>query len=95
MLKPIFDKVVVLRDSKEDKSPGGIYIPEGAQKETTRGLVVAVGPGRFTADGERLDMSVAKGDRVLFANYTGHDYKDEDGTKYLIINEHDILAVIE
>lgn len=94
-LKPLADRVVVKLLSAEQKSKSGIIIPDTAKEKPQEGEVVAVGPGRWDEDGEkRLPMHVAKGDRVLFENWGGKDYKS-DGVEYKILREDEILGVVE
>lgn len=96
-LKPLGDRVLVLPEREEEKSKtkSGIIIPETVGKERPeQGTVVAVGEGRFDEDGNRIPMSVKKGQTVLFSKY-GPDEIKLDGKEYLIISESNILAVIE
>ncbi len=95
-LKPLSDRVVIEPLSIEEKSKGGIILPETAQKERPeKGKVVAVGPGKFGEDGkDRLPMSIKKGDIVIFTKYGPSEIKI-DGKEYLIAREEDILAIIE
>ena len=93
-LQPLGDKVVVERDSTEEKTAGGIYIPDAAQDKPSRGTIIAVGTGKLLDDGTRGKMQVKKGDRVLFTSYAPETIKlDED--ELLLMSETDILAVIE
>lgn len=96
-VQPLHDRVLVKRDDKEEtKSPGGIYIPDTAQKEKSkRGVVIAVGPGKFGDDNELLPMSVKKGMNVYFNAGWDNEVKfDGDDAEYFLIHESDILAVI-
>jgi chaperonin GroES len=92
-LRPLEDRIVVKPYEPEEKSAGGIVLPDTAQEKPTRGEVMAVGPGKRLKNGKRAEMNVKKGDKVLFARYAGTDVKLE-GTEYKIITESDILAVI-
>jgi chaperonin GroES len=93
-LQPLGDKVVVERDSTEEKTSGGIYIPDAAQDKPSRGTIIAVGTGKLLDDGTRGKMQVKKGDRILFTSYAPETIKlDED--ELLLMSETDILAVIE
>jgi chaperonin GroES len=93
-LQPIGDKVVVERDESEEKTPGGIVLPDTAKDKPTRGTVIAVGTGKLLDDGTRGPMQVKKGDRVLFTSYAPETIKIDDD-EYLLMSESDILAVIE
>jgi chaperonin GroES len=93
-LQPLGDKVVVERDASEEKTAGGIYIPDAAKDKPSRGTVVAVGTGKLLDDGSRGPMQVKKGDRVLFTSYAPETIKLDDD-ELLLMSETDILAVIE
>lgn len=93
-LKPLNDRVLVKRLETEEKTAGGIIIPDTAQEKPQRGKVVAAGPGRLDEDGKEVKMSVKKGDVVLFSKYAGTEIKI-DGEEHLIMREDDILAVFE
>jgi chaperonin GroES len=94
-LKPLNDRVVIEPLSEENKSKGGIILPETAEKQRPeRGKVVAVGPGKFDEEGERIEMGVKKGDIVIFTKYGPSEIKI-DGKEYLIAREEDILAIVE
>jgi chaperonin GroES len=92
-IQPLADRVVikVLEDSEQKR--GALYIPDTAKEKPSQGEVVAVGPGRISDDGTRLDMDVKVGDRVLYGKYSGSDVT-LDGEEYLILRESDVLAVI-
>ena len=92
-LKPRADRVVVDPVEQEEMTASGIYVPETAKEKPQEALVVAVGPGRLLDNGERAPMEVKEGDRVVFAKYAGTELKLDD-TKYLILGEKDILAVL-
>lgn len=93
-IKPLADRVLVEPVEKEEVSPGGIVLPETAKEKPQEGTVLAVGPGRLLDDGERAPMEVKVKDRVLYAKYAGTELKRGD-TKYLILGEKDILAVLK
>ena len=93
-LKPLADRLVVEPIEGEEVTASGIFVPETAKEKPQEGKVVAVGPGRKDDDGDRIEMDVADGDRVLYAKYAGTEIKLED-TKYLILKESDILAILE
>jgi len=92
--RPLHDRVVVKRVKEEEKTKGGIIIPETAQEKPQEGEVVAVGPGARDEDGERIEMDVAVGDRILFGKWSGTEVKI-DGEDLLIMKESDIMGVIE
>ena len=93
-LQPLGDKVVVERDTMEEKTAGGIYIPDAAKDKPSRGTIIAVGTGKVLDDGTRGKMQVKKGDRVLFTSYAPETIKLDDD-ELLLMSETDILAVIE
>jgi len=93
-IRPLNDRVLVKRLEEEEKTSGGIIIPDSAKEKPAEGEVVAVGEGKVKDSGERLAMTVKVGDRVLFSKYGGTDVK-LDGDDYLIMREDDILGVVE
>ncbi len=93
-IQPLADKVLVKRVEAEEKTKGGIVIPDTAKEKPKEGKVVAVGPGRMMEDGKRSQLQLKKGDRILFTSYAGTEIKI-DGEEYLVMSEDDILAVIE
>lgn len=93
-LKPLNDRVLVKRLEMEEKTAGGIIIPDTAKEKPQKGKVVAAGPGKVDDDGKLIKMSVKKGDVVLFSKYAGNEIKI-DGEEHLIMREDDILAVFE
>ena len=92
--RPLHDRVLVRRVEAEEKTAGGIIIPDSAKEKPAEGEVVAVGPGKLNDAGERVAMDVAVGDRVLFSKYGGSEVK-LDGEDFLIMREDDILGVIQ
>jgi len=92
--RPLGDRVLVKRVKEEEKTKGGIIIPDTAQEKPQEGEVVAVGPGARDEDGERIAMDVKAGDRILFGKWSGTEVK-VDGEDLLIMKESDILGVIE
>lgn len=92
--KPLRDRVFVKFSTEEEKTAGGIYIPDSAKEKPQKGVVIAVGPGRITDDGKRQAMEVKVGDTVLFDKYSGSKIKMDD-EEYLIIREEDILGIVE
>lgn len=92
-VKPLADRVVVQPAKEGEEMRGGLYIPDTAKEKPSQGEVVAVGPGRLSEDGTRLDLDVKVGDKVLYGKYSGTDVT-LDGVEYLILRESDILAII-
>ena len=93
-LQPLGDRVVIEREQSEEKSAGGILLPDSAQNKPARGTVVSIGEGRLLDDGTRNKLQVKVGDRVLFSSYAGEQFKVGDD-ELLLMREDDILAVIE
>ena len=92
--RPLGDRVLVRRVEEEEKTRGGIIIPDTAKEKPQEGEVVAVGPGARDEDGERIDMDVKAGDRILFGKWSGTEVRI-DGEDLLIMKESDILGVVE
>ena len=93
-VKPLHDRVIVKRVEEEEKTKGGIIIPDTAKEKPVEGKVVAVGGGKLLDNGTKLPLEVKKGDRVLFAKYAGTEVKHDD-KKYLIMRENDLLAIVD
>ena len=93
-IRPLNDRILVKRLEGEERTAGGIIIPDTAKEKPAEGEVVAVGPGKLNDAGERVAMDVAVGDRVLFSKYGGSEVK-LDGEDFLIMREDDILGVIQ
>lgn len=92
-VKPLADRVVLKKVEKEDRTSGGIVIPDSVQERPQQGEVLAVGPGKLDEHGNRQPGELKVGDKVLFAKYSGTEFK-LDGVEYLILSEKDILAVL-
>ena len=92
-LKPLNDRVLVKRLESEEKTAGGLYIPDTAEEKPSRGKVVAAGPGKLGDDGKRAALAVKAGDLVLFNKYAGTEISI-DGEEHLVMREDDILAII-
>jgi chaperonin GroES len=92
--RPLHDRVVVRRIDEEDKSPGGIIIPDTAKEKPMQGEIVAVGPGARNEQGEIVPLDVKKGDTVLFGKWSGAEVKI-DGEELMIMKESDILGIVE
>ena len=93
-IRPLYDRIIVRRVAEEEKTKGGIIIPDTVKDKPTEGEVVAAGKGRLTEDGKVIPMDVKKGDRILFSKYGGNEVKI-DGVEYLIMREEDVLGIIE
>ena len=93
-IKPLNDRILVLRVEEEEKTSGGIIIPDTAKEKPLEGKVVAVGPGKTDDKGKLIPMAVKKDDKVLFGKYAGSEIK-LNGVEHLIMREDDILGVIE
>jgi chaperonin GroES len=93
-IRPLADKVIVQRVEAESKTAGGIVLPDSAKEKPQRGKVVAVGEGKILENGKRGEMSVKKGQQVLFTSYAGTEVK-MDGKEYLIMDQSDIMAIVE
>ncbi len=92
-IKPLGDHVLIERVKAETKTAGGIVLPESAKEKPREGMVIAVGDGRLGDDGNRSDLQVSTGDRVIFSSYAGSEIK-HDGHEYLIVREDEILAIV-
>ena len=93
-LRPLQDRIIVKRMEEEQKTAGGLFIPETAKEKPQRGEIMAVGNGKKTEDGKVLPLDVKVGDKVLFGKYAGTEVK-VDGDDFVMMREDDILAVIE
>ena len=93
-IRPLNDRVPVLRINEEEKTSGGIIIPDTAKEKPQEGKVVAAGPGKLDDGGKRMPLDVKENDRVLFGKYSGTDIKI-DGVEHLIMREDDILGILE
>ena len=91
--RPLHDRVLIEVLDSEEKTSGGIIIPDTAKEKPQKGKVVAVGPGRINDDGKTLPMPVKVGDNVVYSKYAGTEYV-ENGTEYLVVKESDILAIV-
>jgi chaperonin GroES len=93
-LKPLNDRVLVLREDEEQKSAGGIIIPDTAKEKPQRGKVVAVGSGKRDKDGKRIPLEVKVGDRILFSKYGGTEIKI-DNVEHVFMREDEILSIFK
>jgi chaperonin GroES len=92
-IKPLADRVVVKPLDEKEETRGGLYIPDTAKEKPQQGEIVAVGPGRVSDDGARIEMELKTGDKVLYGKYSGTEVT-VSGEEYLILRETDVLAVI-
>ena len=93
-IKPLYDRILVKRLEEQEKTAGGLYIPDSAKEKPMEALVVAVGAGKVQENGSLRKLEVKAGDKVLFSKYSGSDIKI-DGAEHLILREDDVLAVLE
>jgi chaperonin GroES len=93
-IRPLYDRILVKRIDEQNKTAGGLFIPDTAKEKPQEALVVAVGNGKIIEDGSLRKLEVKAGDKVLFSKYSGNEIKI-DGTEHLILREDDILAVLE
>jgi len=93
-LKPLDDRIVIKQSEAEEKTAGGIILPDTAKEKPQIGKVVAIGPGKLLDDGKRGKMSVKKNDEVIYGKYMGSDI-EIDREKYVILRESDVLGIVE
>jgi chaperonin GroES len=95
-IKPLGDRIVVRREEAEEKTSGGIVLPDSAKNKPQKGTVIAVGPGKMLKDGSRRNLQVKKGDKILFTTWAGDEFKGKTtGDNILLMREEDVLAVFE
>jgi len=93
-IRPLHDRVIVKRVEEEEKTKGGIIIPDTAKEKPIEGKVVAVGGGKILENGKKQPLEVKKGDRILFGKYAGNEIQVE-GKEHLIMREDDIIAIVD
>jgi chaperonin GroES len=93
-IRPLQDRVVLKRLEEEQKTKGGIIIPDAAREKPIEGIIVAVGRGKIASDGKLIKMELKEGDKVLFNKYGGSEIKI-DGEEYLLLKEDDVIGIIE
>jgi len=93
-MRPLHDRVIVKRMEGEEKTKGGIIIPDTAKEKPVEGKVIAVGSGKVLENGKKVPLQVKEGDRILFGKYSGTEVKI-DGGEHLIMREDDIIAIVE
>jgi chaperonin GroES len=94
-VKPLGDRIVVRRFEAEEKTAGGILLPDTAKNKPQRGKVLAVGPGRLLKDGTRRPLQVKEGDTILFTSWAGDEFKGRQSENILLMREEDVLAVVD
>jgi chaperonin GroES len=93
-IRPLNNRVLVIRIEEKEKTSGGIIIPDTAKEKPQEGKVISVGPGKWDESGKRIPLEVKKDDRVLFGKYAGNEI-NIDGVEHLIMSEDDILGILE
>ncbi len=93
-IQPLGDRVVIRREAAEEKTKGGLYLPDSAKDKPARGVVVSTGDGKILDNGKRTEFQIKEGDKVLFLSYAGEEFKVGDD-ELLLMRESDVLAVIE
>jgi len=93
-LKPLDDRIVIKQSEAEEKTVGGIILPDSAKEKPLIGKIVAIGPGKLLDDGKRAQMSVKKNDEVIYGKYVGSEI-EIDREKYVILSESDVLGIVE
>jgi len=93
-LKPLDDRVIIKQSEVEEKTSGGIFLPDTAKEKPQIGKIIATGPGKILDNGKRNQMSVKKNDEVIYAKYLGNEI-EIDGEKYVILRESDLLGIVE
>src|SRR5437868_11270838 len=94
-ITPLHDRIVIKRFEAEEKTKGGILLPDSARNKPQKGEVLAVGPGKLQKDGKVVPLQVKVGDVVLFTNWAGDEFKGGGGDNVLLMREEDVLAVVE
>lgn len=93
-VRPLNDRVLVKRTAEEEKTAGGLFIPDSAKEKPAKGVVISAGPGKVDDNGKRTPLEVKAGDKVLFGKYSGTEIK-LDGEEHMILREDEILAILE
>jgi chaperonin GroES len=94
-IKPLGDRIVVERSASQEKTAGGILLPDSAKNKPQKGKVLAVGPGKMLKDGNRRSLQVKEGDTVLFTSWAGDEFRDKTKSTILLMREEDVLAVVD
>ncbi|MCM2354188.1 MAG: co-chaperone GroES [Pseudobdellovibrio sp.] len=93
-VRPLHDRILVKRTAEDEKTAGGLFIPDSAKEKPQRGEIVAAGKGRITEEGKVLPLEVKVGDKILFSKYAGTEIK-LDGAEFLMMREEDVLGVVQ
>ena len=93
-VRPLHDRILVRRMAEDEKTAGGLFIPDTAKEKPQRGEIVAAGKGRVTEDGKTLPLEVKAGDRILFGKYAGTEIKLQ-GEEYIMMREEDVLGIVQ
>ena len=93
-IRPLYDRILVKRIEEQQKTAGGLYIPDTAKEKPQEGKVIAAGTGKVGDDGKKIPLDVKAGDKILFGKYSGSEVKIDD-KEYLILREEDVLAILE
>ncbi len=93
-VRPLHDRILVRRTAEDEKTAGGLFIPDTAKEKPQRGEIVAAGKGRVTEDGKTLPLEVKAGDRILFGKYSGTEIK-LNGEEYIMMREEDVLGIVQ
>jgi chaperonin GroES len=93
-LKPLGDRLIVRRFEAEEKTTGGIILPDNAKSKPQKGKVLSIGPGKLQKDGSRRTLQVKEGDTIIFTNWAGDEFKERGGDSILVMREEDVLAVL-
>ncbi len=93
-VRPLHDRILVKRTAEEEKTAGGLFIPDSAKEKPQKGEIVAAGKGRITEDGKILPLEVKVGDKILFSKYAGTEIKF-DGSEFLMMREEDVLGIVQ
>ena len=94
-VKPLSDRIVIRRQEAQEKTTGGILLPDAAKNKPQQGKVLAVGPGKLSKEGVRQPLQVKVGDTVLFTGWAGEEYRDKQKDNILLMREEDVLAVVD
>jgi len=94
-LRPLADRVLVKRAKQEERTTGGIILPDTAREKQEMGVVIAVGPGKLDKEGKRIEIGVATGDTVMWDKFSGSEVKIEDEDDFIIVKADDIIAILE